>query len=121
MLLAAGLYSGAYYVAGYAVELRLKALLADKFAAGAIPDRKFVNRIFTHDLEELIREAGLRDALEAARKAEPAFALHWSFISEWSEESRYDIIAAMKAGNLVAAIEHPRDGILAWLTRLSSK
>ncbi len=60
LLLERGFFSGAYYLAGYAAELGLKALIATKFAAHEIPDRDFVNRVYTHDIEKLIDHAGLK-------------------------------------------------------------
>jgi hypothetical protein len=37
-LLAGGFSGGAYYLAGYAVECALKALIAGRFSAAAIPE-----------------------------------------------------------------------------------
>jgi len=39
LLLASGLPSGAYYLAGYAIECALKAIIAAQFRASEIPDR----------------------------------------------------------------------------------
>ena len=43
-----GRSSSAYYLAGYAVELALKACIAKLFQPDVIPDRAFVNAIYTH-------------------------------------------------------------------------
>src|SRR6185436_11049822 len=42
-------WSGAYYLAGYAAELALKAVIAGQFVAGAIPDKRLVNAVYTHN------------------------------------------------------------------------
>ncbi|MEA2905782.1 MAG: hypothetical protein QOI12_3169 [Alphaproteobacteria bacterium] len=42
--------SGAYYLAGYAIECALKARIAAQFREHEIPDKALVNRIYTHDL-----------------------------------------------------------------------
>ena len=48
-LLKAGHPSGAYYLAGYAVECALKAKIAMQFRANEIPDRSLVNKAYDHD------------------------------------------------------------------------
>ena len=65
--------SGAYYLAGYAIECALKAYIAAQLRENEIPDRAFVNDIYTHDLRKLIRLAGLEAELDRARQADPAF------------------------------------------------
>jgi hypothetical protein len=59
-LLGKSLPSGAYYLAGYAAELGLKAIIAGKFPANEIPDKGFVNSIYTHSLTVLVDRSGLR-------------------------------------------------------------
>jgi HEPN domain-containing protein len=51
-------WSGAYYLGGYVIELAIKACIANLFEKGAIPDRKFVNSVYDHNLTALIRVAG---------------------------------------------------------------
>lgn len=58
-LLQLGHFSGAYYLAGYALECGLKALIASEFEAGVIPDKKLVQQIHTHKLIELLKLAGI--------------------------------------------------------------
>jgi hypothetical protein len=38
--------SGAYYLAGYAIECALKAIIAAQFRANEIPDKAMVNRVY---------------------------------------------------------------------------
>src|SRR6266545_3010776 len=61
-------WSAAYYLAGYAVECGLKACVLAR--VGISPEvifgaRRFSERCWTHDLEELVRLADLAGALEA--------------------------------------------------------
>ena len=56
----AGLFSGAYYLAGYALEFALKARIAKNFQADAIPEKSYVQDIFTHDLKKLMGLAALK-------------------------------------------------------------
>src|ERR1700733_9390749 len=53
-LLEKGLPSGAYYLAGYAIECALKAIIATGFRANEIPDKSLVNSVYTHNLNELL-------------------------------------------------------------------
>ena len=58
---------GAYYLAGYAAECGLKAcIMAHVEATGAIfQDKKFSEKCWTHDLEELLKLANLKTTLDA--------------------------------------------------------
>jgi HEPN domain-containing protein len=65
----AGEYSGAYYLAGYAVECALKACFAKGVKRYDFPDKDRAGKIFTHKLAELARLAKLDTDLAAATKA----------------------------------------------------
>ena len=58
MLLQAGRYSAAYYLAGYAIELGIKARIASVFQADMIPEKSFVNAVYSHKLDDLVGLAG---------------------------------------------------------------
>ena len=62
--------SGAYYLAGYAIECALKAIIAKQFRGDEIPDKALVNRVDTHDLSELLSACGpvIRIGRSKARK-----------------------------------------------------
>jgi hypothetical protein len=91
ILLAAGRWSGAYYLAGYALECGLKACIARLTNQDDFPrDRKFVEECYTHNLEKLLKAAGLKPALDADTSANPAFAGHWGVARDWQETSRYE-------------------------------
>lgn len=66
-LLAGVRWGGAYYLAGSAVECGLKAcIMAHVEAVGSIfQDKKFSEKCWTHDLEDLLRLANLKPALDA--------------------------------------------------------
>jgi HEPN domain-containing protein len=57
-------YSGAYYLAGYAVECALKACIAGNVKKGDFPDRETVNKSWSHNLESLVGIAGLGTELK---------------------------------------------------------
>jgi HEPN domain-containing protein len=59
-LFAAGHYDGAYYLAGFAIECALKACIARKTQRYEFPDPKRAGRAWNHQLDQLLREAGLQ-------------------------------------------------------------
>jgi hypothetical protein len=88
-LLQLGLFDGAFYLAGYAVECGLKACIAKETRRGEFPDRTRVNKSYSHNLPDLITVAGLdRARIEQAEK-DPSFRDNWDLVRSWSEESRY--------------------------------
>jgi HEPN domain-containing protein len=114
-LLDAGLYDGAFYLAGYAVECALKACIAKRTARHEFPDKDRVNKSYTHKLDDLIKLAGLEESHAALVDSDPGFRRAWGFVKLWSEESRYRMTDPKVAEELVAAIMKRRDGILSWL------
>jgi HEPN domain-containing protein len=108
-------YSGAYYLAGYAVELAIKACIAKRFRAGVIPDRRVVQSVYSHDLEALIGVAGLRDELDTDLRASLAFRNAWGAVRDWNEQSRYAVWDATEAEHLIKAVGDDNNGVLQWL------
>src|SRR5947209_1560191 len=89
-LLTAGLWDGAYYLAGYAVECGLKACIAKQTKAEDFPpDKEKVGKIYSHNFGALVPAAGLQSALIAERQASTAFDDNWTIAAKWSEQSRY--------------------------------
>ncbi len=98
-------FSGAYYIAGYAIECALKALIAAQFRENEIPDRKFVNDVYTHDLGKLLGLAGLEEELTTARQRDPELDQRWSIVKNWDEKSRYSLWTAEQAAAMIDAID----------------
>ena len=69
VLLDAGQYVGAYYLTGYTIECAHKACIAKQVRRYDFPHKSLANAAFSHDLEELIRVAGLTAGFEKGRKA----------------------------------------------------
>ncbi len=113
-------YEGAYYLAGYAVECALKACIARNTNQYDFPpDRNTVNRIYSHNLEWLLQEAGLEVAHRAQCQSNTTFAEYWDVVVRWSETSRYNTsIAMQEAAGLCLAIADQDDGVLTWLSQL---
>ncbi len=116
-LLAAGHPSGAYYLAGYAVECALKACIAKRTRQYDFPDKKRTDNSYTHDLVKLLGEADLsNDHAEAARR-DPVFKEYWGIVKDWSEQSRYELWLEVQANSLLRAIDDPLHGVMQWLSR----
>ena len=116
-LLAGGRWTGAYYLAGYAVECGLKAcIMAHVEAAGAIfQDKKFSEKCWTHDLEELLKLANLKSTLDAEAASNAALFANWTVARAWRETNRYEQKTQSEAQALYDAITNNLDGILPWL------
>lgn len=115
MLLAAGEWSGSYYLAGYSVECALKACYAKAVRRHDFPDKISSRKIFTHGLVELVDLAFLKAELDAAMKANLKLEASWNQVRRWTEESRYAIWTKDQAETLIRAIERRRDGVLPWI------
>ena len=115
-LLAANAPDGAYYLAGYAVECALKARIAKSTERHDFPDKKRANDSWTHKLKDLVVAAGLESELEEARR-ESEFALYWTVVVQWNEESRYRSHSTQVASDLIEAIDDPKHGIFQWLKK----
>ncbi len=108
---------GAYYLAGYAVECALKACIAKKTRRHEFPPkRKYIDEIYTHDLNILLRVAGLDKQLDKDMHANAALAANWNTVKVWNEESRY-LASGLNGKDLYAAITGA-DGVLPWIKKL---
>lgn len=115
-LLKARLFPGAYYLAGYAVECALKACIAKQTLRYDFPNKRMAAASWTHDLEELVKLAGLGPDLAKDVTSSPALALNWTIVKDWSEAVRYDVsITRAQARDLYSACTARRTGILPWI------
>jgi HEPN domain-containing protein len=108
-------YSSAYYLAGYALEFALKACIAKQFRQHDIPDKRFVLATYTHSLADLVKQAGLQQALGRRKDESSIFAANWATVAEWDEQSRYQVWTADNAEYLLSAVDDPQDGVLPWI------
>jgi len=120
-LLGIARWSCAYYIAGYAVECALKALIVrDAERTGSVFDDKraasqFLDTFFVHDLEKLFKAAKLEADFGIARGANPALERYWDTVKRWKETSRYQQKGQLEAEALVQAINHDPDGVMKWI------
>ena len=113
-----GYYSGAYYLAGYAVECALKARIAKDIKQHDFPDRKLANAVNIHKLEELLTYSGEKENLIEAIEADQILELNWTIVKDWKVTDRYrDNITQKDAHDLYLAVTQRVHGVLTWLKK----
>ncbi len=116
VLLDAEMWDGAYYLAGYAVELGLKACIINKvMATDKFQDRKFSESCYTHKFKDLLALAGLKSLCKAMEDADPDFLKNWKFTVLWSEQKRYHRISKRDADKLYKSIADTTHGVFQWI------
>lgn len=119
-LLAAGRWSGAYYMTGYAVECGLKACLLRYLGEstavfGELGYLKKLTECWTHDLVFLVKLAGLEADFGLARGSNPVLGANWGVAKDWKETSRYEEKTEADARTLCNAIADKLDGVFVWI------
>jgi len=120
-LFASGLYDGCCYLAGYVVELALKARICKVLDLIDYPDTGEISRSFkTHKLDDLIRLAGLQRKFDAAKAVNPRLLTNWSLVTAWTEEFRYKPVGSsprIRAEEIIFALEDRMDGVFTWIKK----
>jgi HEPN domain-containing protein len=116
VLLNQGKADGAYYLAGYSVECGLKACIAKLTQQGDFPPKPdLIRNYYSHDIEKLLKTAGLTAERDADASADPDLEANWGVVKDWNEESRYVHKTQAKARELIAAITDAVHGVLPWI------
>ena len=115
VLLAAGKWDGAYYLAGYAVECALKACIAKLTRAEDFPDKETATKAWTHKFGVLLEVAELVSARNAEGTANAAFEAYWRVVVSWKEDARYKRTTQLDAESFFKAVSDPNDGVLRWI------
>lgn len=117
-LLDLGLPGAAYYLAGFSVECALKSCIAKVTKRYDFPPKQdVIRKVYTHDLAELIKAAGLGTVHQQECTAQPGFATNWAVVKEWTNESRYESKSSQDARDLYKAITNRNRGVLPWIRR----
>ncbi len=82
ILLQASSFSNAYYIAGYAVEIGLKACIARQVTPETIPNKNFLQKVLNHEFMTLVSLAGLAVELKTKQDSDSSFSAHWALVSE---------------------------------------
>ena len=109
-------FDGAYYLAGYAIECAIKACVARKTQRFDFPDKGLATQVYTHDLTELLKPAGLAQILKEEFRTDPALEVKWVVVKDWSEQSRYGAHNRQKAKDMIDAVGDPQ-GVLACIKK----
>ena len=121
-LISAGLWAGAYYLAGYAVECKLKALVVKKVdnESGIIfREQRFQSDVWTHNFADLLKSLGLLEKLKQDKKKNSRLENYWNIASNWDEATRFGFPDETQARNLVEAVLDPTDEVLSWISENS--
>ncbi len=117
-LLATRQWASAYYLAGYAVECGLKSCILVRVASEPeviFGDKRYSEKCWTHTIEDLVKLAGLDDALDADTASNPALGANWVIARKWNEKSRYLMKSQADAQNLYDAITDAANGVMQWI------
>lgn len=114
-LLNVGLWSGAYYLAGYAVKCAIKSCIAKLNREFDFPNKETVLKSYSHDLETLAGVAGILKQLQTEYKSNPVLRSNWLTVILWSEQARYVMMDQLSALSLFAAVTDSPDGVLSWV------
>lgn len=87
-------FDGAYYLAGYVIELLLKArvckaLNISDFFLFSRGKPEAYKPYKSHDYDQLLIFSGLFADFSSKSLSDPVFKAHWSIVNTWSEGSRY--------------------------------
>lgn len=94
-------FDSAYYLAGYAIELLLKARICktlgipdffdfDNIARKRLKNESVITKSYkVHDYEQLLILSGIYAEYKNEIVNNETFRLNWSIVSEWTENSRY--------------------------------
>ena len=115
MLLAAQRWSGAYYIAGYAVECGLKACVAKLTNQYDFPDKSFAQSCFTHNLDTLIDIARLKSDLDNDMASNQELGANWVTVRAWKEDARYQLKNQVEAVELYTAVAEQTNGVMQWI------
>ena len=74
-----------------------------------------MDRVYTHNLVELLSLAGLKNQLDTDLDQSADLKAAWSIVSSWNEASRYEMIDPFQARAMVDAVVDGRSGVMQWL------
>jgi hypothetical protein len=118
------LYDGSCYLAGYCIELALKAAICKRMGTPNFFEtiRSETARAFKiHNIDELITLAGLRPKFDNQLVTNVHFGNNWSFIKtsiNWSEQLRYQVGKnQIEAQTMLMALTDAQNGILPWIKK----
>ena len=114
VLYEAELYDGSRYLAGYVLELALKARICRVLDFEEYPDFGEFRRLYaSHDLEQLLKLSGLSRKLSLQEKK---LFDSWSTAALWKPERRYDVPGTAKRDDVRDILEAV-DEVFRWIKK----
>jgi HEPN domain-containing protein len=114
----AQLYDGCVYLAGYAVELALKARICRVLRVNEYPSGDLGKAFRVHSLDQLKVLAGLSPDIDV-RKNKELFD-NWSKAVAWNPEQRYESpgkYSAVEARAILDSLTGKPNGVFTWLLK----
>ena len=102
-------------MAGYCIECALKACIAKNINAHVIPDKAFVNNIYQHNLEALLKMSGLNRQMLIDSAGNSNLVASWNIVKVWKVDSRYEFKSELEAREMYNSIVNRSNGILVWI------
>ena len=81
------------------------------------PKPKAIHDYYSHDIEKLVKTAGLTAQRDADAATDSDLQANWEIVKDWTEESRYERKTQAQAQQLIAAITDAAHGVLPWIKR----
>lgn len=111
-------YAAAYYIVGYAVECAFKVVICRRVKPNEFPAKNFSHQVYTHELTNLRRLAGLEDDMENEFTSNPKLNANWNLVKTWDEESRYsESFDEPQAKEMFEAVTDLEHGVLACISK----
>lgn len=105
VLLRAKRFDGGFYLAGYAIELALKARICKTLKWPSFPetaqDFKGLQSLRTHDLDVLLTFSGIEARVRSSYYAE------WAVVTTWNPEKRYQLVGLstpQETGTMITSV-----------------
>lgn len=116
-LYANGHYIGAYYLAGYTIELLLKHVICKKLSVDIFDNSPTSNKVakafYTHDLYSLFILSGLFERLSKDKAEDNGLSKAYDKVENWNEGRRYELTCSQQtAKEFLKAVELVRSCIL---------
>jgi hypothetical protein len=102
-------------MAGDAVELALKACIAKLVSQYDFPDRELAVKAFTHEIEVLVKTAGLTPVRDQDAKSNQTLAQNRLLVKNWNERACFARWLEAQARELFSAFTDTTDGVLPWI------
>lgn len=78
-------------------------------------DKKCVQNCWTHDIEDLVRQAGLTIERDKAVGTNLTLGQNWMIAKDWSEANRYRMATHLQAEKPIHALTDNINKVLPWV------